>query len=335
MAIRTSIGNDHAAGLKFVDAVLRLKKAPSRLKPATSSRYDDYVFVHIQSMLMLTVIDPARPIVNGNLKAGGMRMPMPGGMGGMWAHQNPTFLPWHRELLHQLELDLQAVSGDNTVAIPYWDWTVDQDQTKAPWVNDLMGGKGAGVDVPVTTGPFARGQWVLSLNVDDNGKPIGEDFLRRTYQPPKPPGLPTTTEVNSCLGNLVYDAPNWDDDPSLATFRNQLEGYNHAAGRTKGLHNLVHSWVGGTMNSITGSPNDPVFFLHHANVDRLWDQWIKKNPAIKHYLPETLPPGTTWPVTVDKAMTFFDPKVSTAPWAAPPATPRQMLDLATLGYSYA
>src|SRR5207244_8723127 len=44
-----------------------------------------------------------------------------GPMGHM-IHGNPTFLPWHRELLRRLELDLQAI--DSSVTIPYWDWTV-------------------------------------------------------------------------------------------------------------------------------------------------------------------------------------------------------------------
>ena len=35
------------------------------------------------------------------------------------------------------------------------------------------------------------------------------------------------------------------------------------------MHNLVHRWVGGSMGPGT-SPNDPVFFLHHCNVDRIW-----------------------------------------------------------------
>ncbi len=46
----------------------------------------------------------------------------------------------------------------------------------------------------------------------------------------------------------------------------------------EGLHNDVHVWVGGTMASIPTAPADPVFWLHHANVDRLWDMWQKKNP---------------------------------------------------------
>ena len=49
-----------------------------------------------------------------------------------------------------------------------------------------------------------------------------------------------------------------------------------------GPHNLVHNCVGGADNGKGGfmqgslSPVDPLFFLHHANIDRLWDVWTRK-----------------------------------------------------------
>jgi Common central domain of tyrosinase len=50
-----------------------------------------------------------------------------------------------------------------------------------------------------------------------------------------------------------------------------------------GLHNRVHVFVGGDM-APASSPNDPVFFLNHCNVDRLWAAWQNKNPNAP-YLP--------------------------------------------------
>lgn len=40
-------------------------------------------------------------------------------------------------------------------------------------------------------------------------------------------------------------------------------------------HGLVHAAVGGPEGDMTAmhSPNDPIFWLHHANVDRLWWNW--------------------------------------------------------------
>ena len=44
-----------------------------------------------------------------------------------------------------------------------------------------------------------------------------------------------------------------------------------------GVHAAVHIAIGGTMNS-PSSPTDPIFFLHHANIDRIWSEWQVKNP---------------------------------------------------------
>jgi Common central domain of tyrosinase len=45
-----------------------------------------------------------------------------------------------------------------------------------------------------------------------------------------------------------------------------------------GPHNAVHRAIGGDM--VTGaSPTDPLFYMHHANVDRLWYEWQERHPA--------------------------------------------------------
>ncbi len=49
--------------------------------------------------------------------------------------------------------------------------------------------------------------------------------------------------------------------------------YNPFAGALEGVHNSGHVWVGGTMQSITTAPADPVFWMHHAEIDRLWAVW--------------------------------------------------------------
>ena len=40
------------------------------------------------------------------------------------------------------------------------------------------------------------------------------------------------------------------------------------------LHNRVHPYIGGTMLSVPMASNDPIFFLHHCNVDRLYEEWL-------------------------------------------------------------
>jgi tyrosinase len=43
-------------------------------------------------------------------------------------------------------------------------------------------------------------------------------------------------------------------------------------------HDGVHNAIGGDMGTAR-SPNDPVFFLHHANIDRLWTEWQSQHPG--------------------------------------------------------
>lgn len=69
------------------------------------------------------------------------------------------------------------------------------------------------------------------------------------------------------------------DQPDGATHFSTLEGQPH---------NLVHNCIGGVgpidpgpYGNMTNflSPVDPIFFLHHANMDRLWDVWTHKQMA--------------------------------------------------------
>ncbi len=38
-------------------------------------------------------------------------------------------------------------------------------------------------------------------------------------------------------------------------------------------HNPVHNLIGGAMGNVTISPKDPIFWVHHGNIDRLWAAW--------------------------------------------------------------
>ena len=81
-----------------------------------------------------------------------------------------------------------------------------------------------------------------------------------------------------------------------------------------GPHNEVHVSIGGaggTMTDIMISPADPIFWLHHGQIDRLWSQW------------QTAHPGKN-PTLAGSARTMD-------PWAE---TETQLRSIATLGYAY-
>lgn len=275
----------------YVNAVLALKNSvPSQM--GLAGRYDDYVQMHMDSM-----------------------MANPG-----WAHGRPAFLPWHREFLRRFELDLQAV--DPTVTLPYWDWTVDQaangPTTDIPWTSEFMGGDGdPAQDSQVTDGPFAfaAGQWTLNVVMAPD-----PNYLQRSLGDPNGPSggtLPTPANVQGALTVVPYDQASWDRRPQ-PSFRNRLEGW-YGAGS---IHNRVHLWVGGTMTGMC-SPNDPIFFLHHANVDRLWAQWQRSHADLT-YAPPDASTASLAGQRLDDPMQPFGEGF----------TPSALLDHLALGYQY-
>ena len=65
-----------------------------------------------------------------------------------------------------------------------------------------------------------------------------------------------------------------------------------------GPHNAVHNAIGGDMNT-AASPTDPLFFMHHANVDRLWYQWQEVHPNQNpSNMDEVLKPASLFDVPV-------------------------------------
>ncbi|WP_328976527.1 tyrosinase family protein [Streptomyces canus] len=199
------------------------------------------------------------------------------------AHMAPSFLPWHRRFLLELERALRRV--DSSVTVPYWDWTRDRTTSTAPWTDDLLGGTGRLPDRRVTTGPFAyaTGNWTLKERITD------EDYLTRQLgRPADPIELPTRSDLEWALQDPVYDTSPWDST-STEGFRNKLEGWGRGQGAAAWRnHNRVHRWVGGVMVS-GASVNDPVFWMHHAFVDLCWSRWQRRHRDHR-YLPAR-PPG--------------------------------------------
>ena len=223
------------------------------------------------------------------------------------AHRGPAFLPWHREFLRRLELDLQTI--DATVTLPYWDWTIDRSATSSLWDPSFMGGDGRPSDGQVMTGPFALsgGDWPLAFDGPD---------LRRRFGI-SAPALPSPTDATAALEQTVYDVAPWTMSSSSG-FRNRLEGWISGPQ----LHNLVHVWVGGSMLPMS-SPNDPVFFLHHCFVDKLWADWQRLHSSAG-YLPAS---GAAAGHNLGDAM---------QPWAGmgQVVTPASVLNHHALGYRY-
>ena len=188
------------------------------------------------------------------------------------AHRGPVFLPWHRFMLRQLELNLQRVLNDSSFGLPYWDWAADGQlsasaQKTAPiWQASGFGGQGN----PVSTGPFTLAQFQVKIEANSSGSLVQTNHgLRRAFAVNGATTLPKRANTAGALTRTIYDQAPWNS--ASAGFRNYLEGWNP----NLGLHNRVHVWIGGDMLPST-SPNDPIFFMNHCNVDRVWEAWMQK-----------------------------------------------------------
>ncbi len=113
-----------------------------------------------------------------------------------------------------------------------------------------------------------------------------------------PSYLPTAADVTSVNARTTF-----------VSFQSALER----------IHGGVHIAVGGDNPATSGqmagtnSPADPLFWLHHSNMDRLWAKWQQANPGKN-------PPNLTEAL---KPSPIISGKVS------------KYLSISTLGYSYA
>ena len=88
-------------------------------------------------------------------------------------------------------------------------------------------------------------------------KVTGTDIVVRR-NPGSSSNLPTSSQINTILGRTTF-----------TSFTRDLE---------RGPHNFVHGWVNGTMSFINIAPADPLFWMHHAQIDRLWSIWQANHP---------------------------------------------------------
>ncbi|KAH7082308.1 hypothetical protein FB567DRAFT_530999 [Paraphoma chrysanthemicola] len=186
---------------------------------------------------------------------------------GIRSHSTARFLAWHRYYLHVYE---QALRNDCNYggSLPYWDWTKDlQNIYAAPiWGSDdiSFGRNGTGDVSPVpgqirgscvTDGPFAN------MTLHYLGLKEQEHCFSRGF----------------ASENLLHNLTSWLRPqiieklllmPRYEEFNAFLEHYTHLA---------IPGIIQGDLVTFT-SPNDPVLFLHHAQLDRLWAIWQQLTP---------------------------------------------------------
>lgn len=177
-------------------------------------------------------------------------------------HFFENFLPWHRLYLLNLERDLQEI--DSSVSLHYWRWDFP-----AP---NLFSENFAGKITITKTGTGAVPIFSLS-NPWRNWKPPGSAQLFRSafnWDLTRNGGWDVLIDRNAPeayainMGKGIYLDLFWDQN----RIRGSRPGYIFSA-----PHGGGHMSFRGQISDIPTAPQDPVFFMLHSNVDRLWALW--------------------------------------------------------------
>ena len=102
--------------------------------------------------------------------------------------------------------------------------------------------------------------------------------------------LPTESDVMRVYEESEYNVCSYDDSSVTDGFCNAIEGFynfhniNSNVTNNCGfaeMHNKVHLYIGGLMMQVPTSSNDPIFWLHHCNIDRLYEKWLADDISYK------------------------------------------------------
>ena len=233
-------------------------------------------------------------------------------------HGSWYFFPWHRGYLMaieaQLRQDISSLGGPASWALPYW--------------NYFGGTNGSQYQMPP-----AFGEKTLP---DGSANPL---YVVMRYGPnadgnifvPCPPGVPNGPINKESMKNDVFTGNDMATSPP--GFGGPESAFAHSGSPHGNFesnpHDLVHGYVGGGISNtnygLMADPGtaalDPIFYLHHCNIDRMWAVWNasgNSNPTDQNWLN-------------GQAQQFAMPGPGGQPWYY---TPGQLANLSALDYSY-
>lgn len=164
-------------------------------------------------------------------------------------HSNWFFLPWHRAYLYYFEQLIRELSGYEEFALPYWNWTTDTQIPPTFWGAD---------------NPLDPAKW------DDPDPNIGSGPTRLATQMTT---MPATAVAQSVIDDILSETDFQQFGSYKASSQRPVTAPFGSSGELEQTpHNAVHGEIGGHMGFFL-SPLDPIFWMHHGNIDRLWAKW--------------------------------------------------------------
>lgn len=157
-------------------------------------------------------------------------------------HGNINFPTWHRAYIYEFELRLQEQV--ESVMLPYWDWT--SEETAEHGMPDAL-----------------TAETYVDLNTGETKpNPLYSAYSQATGQQTQ--RFPGPLSEFQILQQQV----------AVAQMRTTYSSYSPALEQP---HGGLHVWVGGDMGQVPYASYDPIFWIHHCNVDRLWWEWQQVN----------------------------------------------------------
>lgn len=233
-------------------------------------------------------------------------------------HNSWLFLPWHRMFMYFHERILQGVLNDTSFALPYWAWDNSMDVTPVPNAMPAMYANRESSLWDPNRNNCSLPPFLTDLDTIGGCTTKSPDFIRIQNDRL----LYTQIVVGSLTTSLFYGMPYRFGDfggAGQGTFEDQP-------------HGTVHLWVGNQsaepplipyddMGHFHRSSFDPIFYAHHANVDRLWQVW--------QGLPGGIRTAPHDPEFLNSAFTFYDQDGNLVK-----ANISQFLDMEPLRYNY-
>ena len=195
-------------------------------------------------------------------------------------HGSFFFLSWHRMYLYFFERIVRDAAGVPEFVLPYWNYSDDPTQAALPEPFRLPAD-------PATNPLFVAQRHPLV----NQGATLPEDITSYADAFALANFTPTATQLLS-FGGTVVSGP-------------IMDGGTHSALENQ-PHDIIHVVVGGhealgTARGLMTDPRtaaqDPIFWLHHGNIDRLWERWLGQGAGRAN------PGDAVW---LDTAFSFFE-----------------------------
>ncbi|CAA6667269.1 unnamed protein product [Spirodela intermedia] len=180
-------------------------------------------------------------------------------------HESWLFFPFHRLYLHFHERILGKLIGDDSFALPFWNWDAPDGMILPRIYTD----SNSSLYDPLRN-PAHQPPELVDMDLDDGDAPTRQKQIERNLS------LMYRQMVSNAKTTPLFMGLPYRAGGNLKPGAGSMENSPHSS---------IHIWVGDPsqpdgedMGTFYAAGRDPIFYAHHANVDRMWQVWKKLSP---------------------------------------------------------